>query len=72
MLVLSRKIGERLIIDGSIEIEILEFRGKRVRLGVNAPPDVRVCRAEVPRSDHDFSDSPSYCRSLSSPIRATD
>jgi carbon storage regulator len=48
MLVVSRKIGERLIIDGIIELEILQFRGKRVRLGVTAPRDVDIRRAEVP------------------------
>ena len=73
MLVLSRKIGEQVIIADTIEITVVEIRGNRIRLGVNAPPDVRVCRAEVLRRDQEFSDSPSYvCRAVPSPIRATD
>jgi carbon storage regulator len=72
MLVLSRKIGEQIVVADTIEITVVEIRGNRIRLGVNAPRDVSVRRAEVPRRDQEFSDWPSYCRSLSSPISATD
>jgi carbon storage regulator CsrA len=37
MLVLRRKIGERIIIDGRIEVTVLRVLGGRVRLGVAAP-----------------------------------
>ena len=47
MLVLSRKIGERIIIEPGIEIAIVEIRGSRVRIGVDAPRDVQVRRSEV-------------------------
>lgn len=47
MLVLTRKIGESITIAGNIVVTVVETRGERVRLGVTAPDDVRVDRAEV-------------------------
>lgn len=47
MLVLTRKAGEEIVIDGGIRITILALGGERVRVGVTAPPDVRVDRSEV-------------------------
>jgi carbon storage regulator len=47
MLVLTRKTDERLLIDGGIEIRILGIQGSRVRLGIEAPREVRVRRAEL-------------------------
>ena len=46
MLVLSRRLGEKIMIDGEIELEVLEVCGNRVRLGISAPQDYRVVRAE--------------------------
>lgn len=47
MLVLSRKINERIIIDGNIEVEVLGVRGGIVRLGIKAPREVSVVRNEL-------------------------
>ena len=47
MLVLSRQTGERLIIDGNIEVTVVEIRPDRVKLGIVAPPEVSVHREEV-------------------------
>jgi len=47
MLVLSRKVGEEIIIDGRIRITITSLKGDRVKVGVSAPPEVAVDRAEV-------------------------
>ena len=47
MLVLSRKKNESIIIDGNIEIEVLQVKGKSIRLGIKAPNDVRVLRGEL-------------------------
>jgi carbon storage regulator len=47
MLVLTRKIGERIVIADSIFIQVLEAKGQRIRLGVEAPPDVRIWREEL-------------------------
>jgi carbon storage regulator len=46
MLVLSRRLGEKIAIDGDILVEVLEVSGNRVRLGIVAPDDCRIMRAE--------------------------
>ncbi len=47
MLVLSRKKQEQIVIDEDILVTVVEIRGNRVRLGVDAPKDVGVHRKEV-------------------------
>ena len=47
MLVLSRKIGERIMIGRDIVITIASFDRRNVRLGIDAPDDVTVHREEV-------------------------
>ena len=47
MLVLTRKIGESLAINENIRITVLEVKGKTVRLGIEAPNDVKVYRQEI-------------------------
>lgn len=47
MLVLTRKINERIIIGENIELEILGIRGGVVRLGIKAPPEVSIIRHEL-------------------------
>lgn len=47
MLVMKRKIGERIVIDGVTFVTIVEACGKWVKLGVDAPRDVPVHREEV-------------------------
>ena len=47
MLVLSRKKNESIMIGDSVMITIVEIRGDRVRLGIEAPPEVPVHRREV-------------------------
>ncbi len=47
MLVLSRKIGERIIINEHIIVEVLQVIGNRVRLGITAPTGVPILREEL-------------------------
>jgi carbon storage regulator len=47
MLVLSRKPGERVVIAGSIVVTVVSVAGGRVRLGIEAPLEVRVLREEI-------------------------
>jgi len=47
MLVLSRKLGERLRIGNDVEVTVLRIRGNRVRLGVTAPRTVVLKRQDV-------------------------
>jgi len=47
MLILSRKCGESLILDGGIEIKVTEIAGDKVKIGISAPSNVKVYRQEV-------------------------
>jgi carbon storage regulator len=47
MLVLTRKIGERIVIDNQIVLEVLQVKGQRVRLGIEAPPGAVILRQEL-------------------------
>ena len=47
MLVLSRKMGEKLVIDGNITIEVVKIQGNRITLGIQAPSDVKILRGEL-------------------------
>lgn len=47
MLVLSRKRGEQVVIGGDINVVVVEIRGDKVRLGIEAPKETPVHRQEV-------------------------
>ena len=47
MLVLSRKTDESIVIDGGIKITIVEIRGNRIRLGIEAPKEIPIKREEL-------------------------
>jgi carbon storage regulator len=47
MLVLSRRNGQRIVIDGRITLTVISVRGRQVRLGIEAPAEVRVRREEL-------------------------
>jgi carbon storage regulator len=47
MLVLSRKVGERLLIGDQIAITVVRIQGGSVRIGVEAPPHLAVVREEL-------------------------
>ncbi|QDT54847.1 hypothetical protein Pan44_28850 [Caulifigura coniformis] len=47
MLVLTRKIGEEIIIGGNIRVKVADIRGSRVRLAIEAPRDLSVQRQEI-------------------------
>jgi carbon storage regulator len=47
MLVLSRKMGQKFLVGGEIIVTVLEVQGSRVRLGIEAPAEVGVLRAEL-------------------------
>lgn len=47
MLILARKKDQQIVIGGQIVITVVEIRGDKVRLGIEAPKDVRVDRKEV-------------------------
>lgn len=47
MLILTRKIGETLMIGDEVTVTVLGNKGNQVRLGINAPEDVAVDREEI-------------------------
>ena len=49
MLVLSRKLGESIVIGNGITVTVVEVHGERVRLGFTAPADVPIHREELQR-----------------------
>jgi carbon storage regulator len=50
MLVLTRKLGEIIRVGDAVTVRVLEVRGNQVRLGVDAPADIRIYREEVYRA----------------------
>jgi carbon storage regulator len=47
MLVLTRKVGEQLIIGDGVIIRVVDARGRKVRIGIEAPPEISIRRSEV-------------------------
>jgi carbon storage regulator len=47
MLVLTRRVGERIVIDDQIVIEVLQVKGNRIRLGIQAPAGYSILREEL-------------------------
>ena len=47
MLVLSRKVGDKLVIDGNITLEVVKIQGNRISLGIVAPSNVKILRGEL-------------------------
>ena len=47
MLVLSRKMNEKIVIDGGIVITVVKIEGGQVRLGIEAPKHIKVFREEI-------------------------
>lgn len=61
MLVLTRKLGEIIRVGDAVTVRVLEVRGNQVRLGVDAPAEVRIYREEVYRAiqkEHETPPSP--------------
>ena len=59
MLVLTRRVGEEIVIDNQIAVAVLAVQGNKVRIGVKAPPRVRVDRQEVHERRAEFGPKPS-------------
>ena len=47
MLVLSRKVGDKLVIDGNITVEVVKIQGNRISLGIVASSNVKILRGEL-------------------------
>jgi carbon storage regulator len=63
MLILTRRVGETVMIGNEVTVTVLGVKGNQVRIGVNAPKDVAVHREEIydrikREEDHDRSGTP--------------
>ena len=47
MLILTRRVGETLIINGNIKVTVLGINGQQARIGVDAPKEITVDREEI-------------------------
>jgi carbon storage regulator CsrA len=63
MLVLSRRVNEKIVLPSlGVTLVVLEVQGKKVRLGISAPADIKIARQEV---WHDFTSAPERPAGLS-------
>jgi len=67
MLVLSRKIGERIHIGDNITIEIRRVAGNRVTLALDAPRTIRILRGELEQAAREFRDTSEFRRGAELP-----
>lgn len=58
MLVLSRRVGERIVIDDRITVIVQRVSGNRVSIGIEAPEDVRIIRGELEKLAKSFESAP--------------
>lgn len=51
MLILTRKVGETVMIGDNVTVAVIGVKGDRIRIGINAPKEVTVHRKEIPRAN---------------------
>ncbi len=59
MLVLTRRIGETVVLDDTIRVRVVRVSGKRVTLAIEAPDDVKILRGELADRERHEVDEPS-------------
>jgi carbon storage regulator len=58
MLILSRRVGEKIVIGDNIHVTVLAIRGNQIRLGFSAPPSVSIYRQEISASADEAKEPP--------------
>lgn len=64
MLVLTRKVGETIVIGEEIEVMIVSATAQRVRLGIKAPPEVSIRRSELKPHTHTMAHTEQHSLSV--------
>jgi carbon storage regulator len=67
MLIVQRRVGERIVLTGGIEITVVEVTRRGVRLGVTAPRGIAVVRGEVHDAIVAANNAAATCEALSPP-----
>jgi carbon storage regulator len=70
MLVLTRRIGEEIVIGDNIRVAVVAIRGQSIRVGITAPPSVRVARLELLADHSGGTEAPTAGTIHKSPERA--
>ncbi|MBP85424.1 MAG: carbon storage regulator [Planctomycetaceae bacterium] len=68
MLVLSRKVGQKLVIDDNITIVINRIAGNRVSIGIEAPNDVHIMRGELDKIRREFAEGDAGSEQPATPL----
>ena len=68
MLVLSRKVGQKLVIDDNITIVINRISGNRVSIGIEAPSDVHIMRGELDKIRREFAEGDAETEQSATPL----
>jgi carbon storage regulator len=68
MLVLTRRIGEEIVIADNIRVKVVAVHGNRVRLGIVAPQDVTVHREEIHRQRLEFAEGADVAAEMSASL----
>ena len=68
MLVLTRRLGEEIVIAGNIHVQVVAIQGNRVRLAIRAPDAVEVDRREIHERRSSFAAHPDRLDRASTPI----
>ncbi|MBR5244382.1 MAG: carbon storage regulator [Thermoguttaceae bacterium] len=69
MLVLSRKKGESVVVNGNITIVVVDVRGDKARIGIEAPADVAVYRSEILSKNASANESDAEAETKSRPMK---
>lgn len=64
MLVISRKVNETFIIDENITVRILEISGDKIKIGIDAPKDIKIMRSEILETENMNREAQNLCSTI--------